>query len=221
MDWQAFWLSVRLSVLTSLILLAIGLPLAWWLSVTRIRWKFLIEAVVALPLVLPPTVLGFYILTAIGPQGTLGIIWNDLFGTTLPFTFEGVLIASVLYSLPFAVQPFTAAIASVDKNIIESAWCSGVGRLQTFLRITLPLAAPGVIAGIVLSFAHTLGEFGVVMMVGGNLPGQTRTVSIAIYDNVQALNYSAASQTSLLLLAISFTILVCVYGMQRKFAVGK
>lgn len=221
MDWQAFWLSVRLSVLTSLILLAIGLPLAWWLSVTRIRWKFLIEAVVALPLVLPPTVLGFYILTAIGPQGTLGIIWNDLFGTTLPFTFEGVLIASVLYSLPFAVQPFTAAIASVDRNIIESAWCSGVGRLQTFLRITLPLAAPGVIAGIVLSFAHTLGEFGVVMMVGGNLPGQTRTVSIAIYDNVQALNYSAASQTSLLLLAISFTILVCVYGMQRKFAVGK
>jgi molybdate transport system permease protein len=221
MDWQAFWLSVRLSVLTSLILLAIGLPLAWWLSVTRIRWKFLIEAVVALPLVLPPTVLGFYILTAISPQGTLGIIWNDLFGTTLPFTFEGVLIASVLYSLPFAVQPFTAAIASVDKNIIESAWCSGVGRLQTFLRITLPLAAPGVIAGIVLSFAHTLGEFGVVMMVGGNLPGQTRTVSIAIYDNVQALNYSAASQTSLLLLAISFTILVCVYGMQRKFAVGK
>lgn len=221
MDWQAFWLSVRLSVLTSLILLAIGLPLAWWLSVTRIRWKFLIEAVVALPLVLPPTVLGFYILTAIGPQGTLGIIWNDLFGTTLPFTFQGVLIASVLYSLPFAVQPFTAAIASVDRNIIESAWCSGVGRLQTFLRITLPLAAPGVIAGIVLSFAHTLGEFGVVMMVGGNLPGQTRTVSIAIYDNVQALNYSAASQTSLLLLAISFTILVCVYGMQRKFAVGK
>ena len=221
MDWQAFWLSVRLSVLTSLILLAIGLPLAWWLSVTRIRWKFLIEAVVALPLVLPPTVLGFYILTAISPQGTLGIIWNDLFGTTLPFTFEGVLIASVLYSLPFAVQPFTAAIASVDRNIIESAWCSGVGRLQTFLRITLPLAAPGVIAGIVLSFAHTLGEFGVVMMVGGNLPGQTRTVSIAIYDNVQALNYSAASQTSLLLLAISFTILVCVYGMQRKFAVGK
>lgn len=221
MDWQAFWLSVRLSVLTSLILLAIGLPLAWWLSVTRIRWKFLIEAVVALPLVLPPTVLGFYILTAISPQGTLGIIWNDLFGTTLPFTFQGVLIASVLYSLPFAVQPFTAAIASVDKNIIESAWCSGVGRLQTFLRITLPLAAPGVIAGIVLSFAHTLGEFGVVMMVGGNLPGQTRTVSIAIYDNVQALNYSAASQTSLLLLAISFTILVCVYGMQRKFAVGK
>ncbi|MBL7986830.1 MAG: molybdate ABC transporter permease subunit [Chlorobi bacterium] len=221
MDWQAFWLSVRLSVLTSLILLAIGLPLAWWLSVTRIRWKFLIEAVVALPLVLPPTVLGFYILTAISPQGTLGIIWNDLFGTTLPFTFQGVLIASVLYSLPFAVQPFTAAIASVDRNIIESAWCSGVGRLQTFLRITLPLAAPGVIAGIVLSFAHTLGEFGVVMMVGGNLPGQTRTVSIAIYDNVQALNYSAASQTSLLLLAISFTILVCVYGMQRKFAVGK
>ena len=221
MDWQAFWLSVRLSVLTSLILLAIGLPLAWWLSVTRIRWKFRSEAVVALPLVLPPTVLGFYILTAISPQGTLGIIWNDLFGTTLPFTFQGVLIASVLYSLPFAVQPFTAAIASVDRNIIESAWCSGVGRLQTFLRITLPLAAPGVIAGIVLSFAHTLGEFGVVMMVGGNLPGQTRTVSIAIYDNVQALNYSAASQTSLLLLAISFTILVCVYGMQRKFAVGK
>lgn len=221
MDWQAFWLSVRLSLLTSLILLVVGLPLAWWLNNTRIRWKFLIEAVVALPLILPPTVLGFYILTAISPQGMVGRVWNNLFGSTLPFTFEGVLIASVLYSLPFAVQPFTAAIASVDRNIIESAWCSGAGRLRTFLQITLPLAAPGVVAGIVLSFAHTLGEFGVVMMVGGNLPGQTRTISIAIYDNVQAMNYSAAGETSLILLGISFTILVGVYGMQRKVGFGK
>jgi len=221
MDWQAFWLSVRLSLLTSLILVVIGLPLAWWLSVTRIRWKFLIEAVVALPLILPPTVLGFYILMAIGPQGTLGSIWGALFGSALPFTFHGVLIASVLYSLPFAVQPFTAAIASVDRNLMESAWCSGVGRLQTFLRITLPLATPGVIAGIVLSFAHTLGEFGVVVMVGGNLPGQTRTISIAIYDNVQAMDYSAAGQTSLILLAISFVILLGVYGMQRKLGLGR
>lgn len=221
MDWQAFWLSVRLSLLTSLILLVIGLPLAWWLNNTRIRWKFLIEAVVALPLILPPTVLGFYILTTISPQGTLGTVWNNLFGSTLPFTFEGVLIASVLYSLPFAVQPFTAAIAGVDRNIIESAWCSGAGQLRTFLQITLPLAMPGVIAGIVLSFAHTLGEFGVVMMVGGNLPGQTRTISIAIYDNVQAMNYSAAGETSLILLGISFTILVGVYGMQRKIGLRK
>lgn len=221
MDWQAFWLSVRLSLLTSLVLLVIGLPLAWWLNNTRIRWKFLIEAVVALPLILPPTVLGFYILTTISPQGTLGTVWNNLFGSTLPFTFEGVLIASVLYSLPFAVQPFTAAIAGVDRNIIESAWCSGAGQLRTFLQITLPLAMPGVIAGIVLSFAHTLGEFGVVMMVGGNLPGQTRTISIAIYDNVQAMNYSAAGETSLILLGISFTILVGVYGMQRKIGLRK
>jgi len=219
MDWQAFWLSVRLSLLTSLILLVIGLPLAWWLSTTRFRWKFLIEAVVALPLILPPTVLGFYILTAISPNGALGSVWKDLFGSTLPFTFEGVLIASVLYSLPFAVQPFAAAIASVDRSIIESAWCEGAGRLRTMLQITLPLAAPGVIAGIVLSFAHTLGEFGVVMMVGGNLPGETRTISIAIYDNVQAMNYPAASQTSLILLGVSFTILVGVYGIQRKLGI--
>ncbi|KXK56346.1 MAG: molybdate ABC transporter permease subunit [Chlorobi bacterium] len=219
MDWQAFWLSVRLSLLTSLILLVIGLPLAWWLSTTRFRWKFLIEAVVALPLILPPTVLGFYILTAISPQGTLGVVWQNLFGGTLPFTFHGVLIASVLYSLPFAVQPFAAAFAGVDRNIIESAWCEGAGRLRTFLQITLPLAAPGVVAGIVLSFAHTLGEFGVVMMVGGNLPGQTRTISIAIYDNVQAMDYAAASQTALILLGVSFAILIGVYGMQRKIGI--
>ncbi|MCE7933473.1 MAG: molybdate ABC transporter permease subunit [Chlorobi bacterium CHB2] len=219
MDWQAFWLSVRLSLLTSLILLVIGLPLAWWLSTTRFRWKFLIEAVVALPLILPPTVLGFYILTAISPQGTLGSIWQNLFGSTLPFTFEGVLIASVLYSLPFAVQPFAAAFAGVDRNIIESAWCEGAGRMRTMLQITLPLAAPGVVAGIVLSFAHTLGEFGVVMMVGGNLPGQTRTISIAIYDNVQAMDYAAASQTALILLGVSLAILIGVYGMQRKIGI--
>ncbi|HEX7708334.1 MAG TPA: molybdate ABC transporter permease subunit [Thermoanaerobaculia bacterium] len=217
MDWQAIWLSLRLSACTTLVLLAIGLPLAYWLSQTRWRGKFLIEAVVALPIVLPPTVLGFYVLMAIGPLSPLGQLYESLFGHRLPFTFQGLLIASVLYSLPFAVQPFTSGFAAVDRRLMEASWCLGVSRLRTFWRVALPLAWPGVLTGMVLSFAHTIGEFGVVLMIGGNIAGQTRTVSISIYDEVQALDYAAANQTSLVLLLFSFAVLAVTYGLHRSF----
>lgn len=217
MDWQAIRLSVQLSLCTMLVLLALGMPVAYWLAFTRWRWKFLVEAVVALPLVLPPTVLGFYILLAIGPQSPIGQIYGFLSGGgMLPFSFPGLLVASVLYSLPFAVQPFAAGFASVDRRLIEASWCLGESRLATFRRVLLPLARPAIASGMVLSFAHTLGEFGVVLMVGGNLPGATRTASIAVYDHVQALDYRAASHTSLLLLGVSFAVLVLTYALQRR-----
>jgi molybdate transport system permease protein len=214
-DWTALWLSVRLAASTTLVLLAIGIPIAHWLVFSPRRWKVLVEAVVALPLVLPPTVLGFYVLMAIGPYSPLGRAYARLAGHGLPFTFEGLLIASVLYSLPFAVQPFAAEFASVDRRLLEASWTLGVSRLATFRRIVIPLSLRGLVTGIVLSFAHTLGEFGVVLMVGGNLPGVTRTVSISIYDSVQSLDYAAASRTSLLLLIVSFVILVSTYSLQR------
>ena len=180
MDWTAIWVSVRLSAVTMVILALIGVPIAYWVAFSRWRWKFLVEAVVALPLVLPPTVLGFYILVAFGPRSPIGRWYMEAIGHTLPFTFEGLLVASVLYSLPFAVQPFSAAFAGVDRRLLEASWCLGESRLETFRRVVLPLSVPGLITGIVLSFAHTLGEFGVVLMVGGNVPGVTRTVSISI-----------------------------------------
>ena len=216
MDWQAIWLSIRLSALTAAVLFVAGLPLAWWLSATRWRWKFLVEAVVALPLVLPPTVLGFYVLVAIGPRSPLGGLYETLTGQLLPFTFEGLLVASVLYSLPFTVQPFATAFAGVDRRLLEASYCLGVSRFETFFRVVLPLAWPAVLTGIVLSFAHTLGEFGVVLMVGGNLPGVTRTVSISIYDHVQALDYESAGATSLALLVVSFLVLSITYALQRR-----
>ena len=215
MDWTAIWVSVRLSAATMVVLLLAGTPIACWIAFSKWRWKFLVEAIVALPLVLPPTVLGFYILVGIGPASPLGQLNTRLTGRGLAFTFEGLLIASVLYSLPFAVQPFSAAFASVDKNLLEASWSLGVSRLSTFRRVVLPLSVRGLVTGMVLSFAHTLGEFGVVLMVGGNLPGVTRTVSIAIYDSVQALNYQAAWQTSLLLLLVSFVILSITYSLQK------
>jgi molybdate transport system permease protein len=217
MDWQAVGLSLRLSACTTLVLVVLGLPLAYWIANTRLRGKFLIEAVVALPIVLPPTVLGFYVLMAIGPHSPLGRFYESFVGHRLPFTFQGLLVASVLYSLPFAVQPFTSAFATVDRRMIEASWCLGVGKLATFFRVALPLAWPGVLTGMVLSFAHTIGEFGVVLMIGGNLPGVTRTVSISVYDDVQALNYAAANQTSLALLVFSFAVLAATYGLQRQF----
>ena len=216
MQWEALWLSVQLSFWTVLILILIGTPIALWLTFTRRRWKFLVEAVVALPLVLPPTVLGFYILLAISPNSPVGRFYNTVTGGWLPFSFQGLLVASVLYSLPFAVQPFAAAFASVDRRLIEASWCMGASRTATFFRLILPLSLPGVVTGMVLSFAHTLGEFGVVLMVGGNLPGVTRTVSIAVYDEVQALNYAAAAQTAALLLIVSFGVLAVTYGLQRR-----
>jgi molybdate transport system permease protein len=214
-DWTALWLSVRLAASTTLVLLAIGIPIAHWLVFSPRRWKVLVEAVVALPLVLPPTVLGFYVLMAIGPFSPVGRAYARLAGHGLPFTFEGLLIASVLYSLPFAVQPFAVEFASVDRRLIEASWTLGASRLATFRRVVIPLSVRGLVTGIVLSFAHTLGEFGVVLMVGGNLPGTTRTVSISIYDSVQSLDYAAASRTSLLLLIVSFVILVATYSLQR------
>ena len=216
MDWSAIWLSVRLAAATTLVLLAAGIPLAYWIVYSPRRWKFLVEAVVALPLVLPPTVLGFYVLIAIGPLSQVGRAYARVAGHGLPFTFEGLLIASVLYSMPFAVQPFTAEFASVDRRLLEASWSLGVSRLATFRRVVIPLSVRGLVTGIVLSFAHTLGEFGVVLMVGGNLPGVTRTVSISIYDSVQSLDYAAASRTSLLLLIVSFVILASTYSLQRS-----
>jgi molybdate transport system permease protein len=216
MDWQAIGLSLRLSACTTLVLVVFGLPLAYWLANTRWRGRFLIEAIVALPIVLPPTVLGFYVLMAIGPLSPLGRSYESLFGHRLPFTFQGLLVASVLYSLPFAVQPFTSGFAAVDRRLVEASWCIGASKLATFFRVALPLAWPGVLAGMVLSFAHTVGEFGVVLMIGGNIPGQTRTVSVSIYDEVQALNYAAANQTSLVLLIFSFAVLAVTYGLQRR-----
>lgn len=216
MDWVAIGLSLRLATLTSIILLLLGLPLAHWITFSRWRWKFLVEAVVALPLVLPPTVLGFYLLVAMGPHSPLGRLYFQWTGSRLPFSFEGLLIASVLYSLPFAVQPFAAAFAAVDPVLIEASWCQGASRIKTFWRLIIPLSMPGVLAGVVLSFAHTIGEFGVVLMVGGNLPGITRTISLAIYDDVQALNFEAAGQTALLLLLFSFVVLTVTYALQRR-----
>ena len=216
MDWQAFWLTIRLAVLVAAILVIIGMPVAYWLAYSRWRWKFLAEAVVGLPIVLPPTVLGFYLLIAMGPHSPLGRWYETLAGHPLPFTFQGLVVASVLYSLPFAVQPIAAAFGSVDRKYIEASWMLGASNLETFFRVIIPQSWAGVLTGLILSFAHTLGEFGVVLMVGGNIPGVTRTLSIDIYDQVQALNYSAAAVTSAVLLFISFLILSIVYGLNRK-----
>jgi molybdate transport system permease protein len=216
MDWVAIGLSLRLAGATALLLLVLGLPLAYWLTFSTLRVRFLVEALTALPLVLPPTVLGFYLLLAMGPSSRAGQAWQQLTGEGLPFSFAGLLLASVLYSLPFAVQPFAAAFAAVDRRLIEASWCLGRSSLETFFRVVLPLAAPGVLAGVVLSFAHTLGEFGVVLMVGGNLPGRTRTVSISIYDAVQAMDYPAAHQTAAFLIVVSFVTLALVYSSRRQ-----
>jgi len=215
-DWQAIGLSLRLATVVVVILLVAGVPLAWWLTFRRKRWTFLVEAVVALPLVLPPTVLGFYVLTAMGPRSPLGRAWEGLTGHGLAFTFEGLVLASLLYSLPFVVQPIAASFAQLDPTLLEASATLGASRWITFTRVTHPLAADGMLAGAVLGFAHTLGEFGVVLMVGGNLPGVTRTVSISIYDQVQSFQLAAANATALLLLAVSFASLAAVYALLRK-----
>lgn len=213
---EALWLSVRLAVCVSAILLMLGTPLAYWISQTKWRGKFLVESIVALPLVLPPTVLGFYVLVAMGANGPLGRLWIAWFGHTLAFTFSGLIVASVLYSMPFAVQPLVAAFESVDERLLDAAKVLGAGRWRTFRRIILPLSISGVIVAAVLSFAHTLGEFGVVLMVGGNIPGVTRTVSIDIYDHVQSLEYGAANRMALALLFISFAVLSTIYSVNRR-----
>ncbi|HWR34515.1 MAG TPA: molybdate ABC transporter permease subunit [Clostridia bacterium] len=216
MDFQPLWLTLRLATIVSAVLLALGVPIAYWIAFTRRRWKFLIEAVVALPIVLPPTVLGFYLLVALGPNSPLGRLYQDWTGHTLVFTFRGLVIGSICYSLPFAVQPIAASFAGVDRKLLAASATLGASRLRTFWRIVLPLSLPGLLTGFALSFAHTLGEFGVVLMIGGNIPGATQTVSIAIYDRVQALDYVGANQMALLLLAISFVLLCFVYGFNRR-----
>ena len=216
MNWEPFLLSFKLAGTTTLVLFVIGLPLSAWLSGSRSRWKFLIESVIALPIVLPPTVLGYYVLVAISPTSWLGSMYLECFGSALPFSFPGLVLASVLYSLPFAVQPFLSAFDMVDPKLKEAAWTLGASRFKTFRTITLPLSMSGVITGGVLSFAHTLGEFGVVLLVGGNIPGSTRVVSISIYDHVQALEYEQAGQSSLILLLFSFVTLALVYALNRR-----
>jgi molybdate transport system permease protein len=216
MNWQAIILTLRLAVTVSAVLIIIGLQLGYWIAFSRWRWKFLIESLVAMPLVLPPTVLGFYFLLLLGRGGLVGAWLYRIFGVTLPFSFAGLVIASVLYSMPFAVQPLVVGFAAVDRKLIAASALLGASRLRTFLRVILPLSLTHLITAVVLSFAHTLGEFGVVLMVGGNIPGVTRTISIAIYDNVQALNYASANQNALCLLIFSFAILSVVYALNRR-----
>jgi molybdate transport system permease protein len=215
-DWQTLWLTLQLAVTVSFILLLLGLPIAYWIAFSRWRWKFLVEAVAALPIVLPPTVLGFYILVALGPRSPLGRWWISLTGHTLAFTFTGLVIGSILYSLPFAVQPFAASFAGVDRKLMAASATLGASPARTFFRVVAPLSIPGLITGTALTFAHTMGEFGVVLMVGGNIPGVTRTVSIDIYDRVQASDYAGANQTALVLLVLCFVLLAVVYGLNRK-----
>jgi molybdate transport system permease protein len=215
-DWQAFRLTIELALVVSAILFVVGLPLAYWIAFSRWRWKFLVEAMVALPIVLPPTVLGFYVLVALGSRSPLGRWWQSLTGHTLAFTFTGLVVGSILYSLPFAVQPFTASFSSVDRKLLAASATLGASPLRSFLRIVIPLSIPGLVTGLVLAFAHTMGEFGVVLMIGGNIPGVTRTVSIGIYDQVQASNYAAANAMALLLLVFCFAVLTVVYGLNRR-----
>lgn len=210
-------LSLKLSSITTLLLLILGVPFAYWLVFSRFRWKFLVESVVALPLVLPPTVLGFYLLIAIGANSFIGQWYESIFNKPLAFSFQGLVLGSFLYSMPFAVQPIQTAFASVDKKLLEASWSLGRSNLYTFFHVILSLSRHGIITGCVLSFAHTLGEFGVILMIGGNIPGVTRVASVAIYDEVQALNYGSANMYAAILLAFSFVILAAVYFINRRF----
>ncbi len=216
--WQALWLTIKLSFVTTILLAVIGLPLANWLNTTRWRGAIVLETLVTLPIVLPPTVIGFYLLIAFSPHHPPGSWWTSLGATPLAFSFSGLVIASVFYSLPFAVQPFQAALRAVPRDLLEASGAFGATRSRTFLRVHLPLARNGIAAGMTLGFAHTLGEFGVVLMIGGSIPGQTKVASIALYDEVQALNYSQAHAFAALLLALSFGLLLGVNILQRKVA---
>jgi molybdate transport system permease protein len=210
-------LSLKLSSVTTLLLLVLGVPFTYWLVFTRFRWKFLVESMVALPLVLPPTVLGFYLLIAIGGNSFIGQWYESVFNKPLAFSFQGLVFGSFFYSLPFAVQPIQTAFASVDKKLLEASWSLGRSNVYTFFRVILPLSRHGIITGCVLSFAHTLGEFGVILMIGGNIPGVTRVASVAIYDEVQSLNYGSANMYAAILLSFSFVILALVYFLNRRF----
>lgn len=212
------WLSVQLATITTIILLVVGAPLAWWLATTRSGWKPAISAVVALPIVLPPTVLGFYLLVVLGPYGAIGRWWVQMTGDTLTFSFTGLVIASCFYSLPFAVQPLQSAFESLGRQPLEAARTLGAKPIDAFLSVAVPMAAPGFVTATVLSFAHTLGEFGVVLMVGGNIPGETRVISIAIFDHVEALDYASAHRLSALLLVFAFVVLFAMFLINRRWA---
>ncbi|MGB5510405.1 MAG: molybdate ABC transporter permease subunit [Woeseiaceae bacterium] len=212
------WLSAQLALVTMVLLIITGAPIAWWLSQTTSRWKAVAQAVVAMPIVLPPTVLGFYLLILLGPNGAIGSWWVELTGNALTFSFAGLVIASCIYSLPFAVQPMQNAFESLPRQTLEFAWTQGASKLDAFFSVAVPLSLRGFIAAAVLSFAHTLGEFGVVLMVGGNIPGETRVISIAIYDEVEMLNYGVAHQMSALLIAFAFFVLLAMYLVNRHWA---
>ena len=216
MEWPALWLTLRLAGITAMLLLLLGTPIAWWLARTRFRFKSVVEAVVALPLVLPPTVLGFYLLLVLAPDGAIGRLWQDLGGGPLVFSFSGLVIGSVIYSLPFAVQPLQAAFASLSRGCMEAAATLRAAPLDRFLSVAAPLARPGFLTAAVLGFAHTLGEFGVVLMIGGNIPGRTRVISIAVYDQVETLQYRDAHLLSAAVLTLSFVLLLAVYTLNRR-----
>ena len=219
-DIQAISVTLKLSSLTVLILLVFSVPLAWWLAHTRSRYKVAVETLTALPLVLPPTVLGFYLLVFLGAQGPLGRLWIELTGQPLSFSFTGLVIASCIYSLPFVVQPIQAAFERLDKSAIEAAWMLGASRSKAFLTVVLPQSRRGFITAIVLGFAHTMGEFGVVLMVGGNITGETKVLSIAIYEHVEVLEYAQAQTLAASLLIFSFIVLFLVYSVNRHLQTG-
>ena len=218
-DLMALWVTLQLAGITTVILLIIGTPLAWWLARSQFRFKIVIEAVIALPLVLPPTVLGFYLLITLGPQGPVGGLMQSLGGQSLAFTFTGLVIGSVFYSLPFVVQPLHAAFIAIGHRPLEVAATLRASPLDRFFTIAVPLARPGYLTAAVLGFAHTVGEFGVVLMIGGNIPGETQVLSIAIYDHVEALEYGQAHWLAGGLLILSFLLLLLVYGVNRRFSV--
>lgn len=216
---MALMVTLKLAVISTLVLLAVGTPLAWWLAHSRFRYKAIIEAVIALPLVLPPTVLGFYLLVSMGPNGPIGEAVQWLGGQPLAFTFAGLIIGSVIYSMPFVVQPLQNAFSAIGKRPMEVAATLGARPLDRFFTVAMPLARSGFITAAVLGFAHTLGEFGVVLMIGGNIPGETQVLSIAIYDHVEALEYTQAHWLSGGLILLSFLMLVSIYTVNRRFSV--
>lgn len=220
-EWQAIGLTIRLCFFTTVILLIIATPLAWWLSSGRSRWRVAVQAIVALPLVLPPTVLGFYLLMALGPRGFIGGSLESVGLTHLAFSFEGILMASVLYSMPFAVQPLLESFNSLGRRPIEVSASLGANAIDRFFTVILPLCKGGFIVAATLSFAHTVGEFGVILMLGGSIPGETKVLSVLIYDYTESMNYQAAHQLSFLLLAFSFFVLFVVYSINHRFQVAK
>jgi molybdate transport system permease protein len=221
LEWSALWLTMQLATVTTAVLLVLATPVAWWLSTSRrvaVGW---LEAIVALPLVLPPTVIGFYLLVAFAPDAFPGAWWQALTGGTLLFSFEGLVLASLIYSLPFAVQPLQTAFQGVSRELLEAATTLGSSSLDRFMHIVLPLSRRGYLTAAVLTFAHTVGEFGIVLMIGGNIPGETRVASLALYESVETLDYGSAHQMAAVLLVFSFAVLLVVYGLNRRIALGQ